>query len=292
MDTLFVIKIVATGLSGALGLLSAVSDFKERDTNRFTQPGRVAIALIILSVLVAIGADILSHRKDIAGKRQADLQHSEEVQQKFEENNRIIAEINRAGVPLGNLEATLAFDLDYEQFPSYAKRFTAAVKTWKPTDPRRLGFANTDLMAPGVPQPITKLFGIPGFGPVASDEVKLANSVKPKPNTATIRISRGTRQLEGRLHFGPSYKFIPQLERKRLVINYTVPHVEWSNPTREDVSLFNLDGATVKVTPDFHPAASVKELSLRAPASNHRLIASDLVASEASGTVTGTLKTP
>lgn len=291
MDTLFIIKILAVVISGVLGLLSAVSDFREKDSNRFTRVGRFAIALIIVSLFVAVGADLLSHRKDISEKREADRKHAKEVEIELQENTRLLTGIYESSVPLGLVDATLSFDLDYEAFPSYAKRLTAAAKTWKPGDPHFSGFSNTDLMAPGVPQPTTKFWGRQLYAPVASDEIKLSNSLKPKPNTATIRVHRGDRRLEGSLKFGPSYQIIPKMEQKRLLIEYIVPHVEWSNPTKEDVSLFNLGGTNVDVIPDFHPLASLKGLRLRVPASNHRLIA-DLVGVEASGIASGTLKAP
>lgn len=290
---LFTIKIIAAAIAGTLGVLGVVFDYREKESKRLTGIGRAAVALIIIALFIAIGAELLERREDLAEKEESDRRHSEDVKMRLDENTRLLNGIYQTSVPLGIVEATLSFDVEYEKFPSYDKRLSAAVKKWKPDDPRFKGFDNTNLIAPGVPQPIKMMLGIPGFGPVASDEVKLANSLKPKPNTATIRVQRDKRQLQGILHFRPSYEVIPEMTRKRLVIRYAIPQVEWSNPTSQDVSLFDLRDTTVKVTLDFHPPGILNTLLLRVPTSNHRLVATDLKQeTETPRTFAGTLKEP
>ena len=131
-----------------------------------------AVTLIGLSLLIAVGAELLERRKAAEEKLEADRTRDEDIRQRLEETNRLLAAAYGAIAPIGDVEATLSFDLTDDEVPGYGKRLKATAKTWKPNNPFWNGFLGTHLFAPGVPAP---LFGTSRY---AKDEMNLAKSLK------------------------------------------------------------------------------------------------------------------
>jgi hypothetical protein len=287
---LFTIKMFAAAVAGILGVLGVVTDFRDKQTHRLTKYGRGAVILIVFSLFTAIGSELVERSRELEEKRQAEIRRTEEISNRLEENNRLLSMIYASTVPLGDVEATLVFDAEYSKYPGYAKRLEFLAANWKKDDTHFGGFPNTDFAAPWT------TVQEPNWVPVLSsdaNEARFARSLIPKPNTALLRVQRGARILEGNLHFGPTFFIRPLLETKHLRLEYTVAHVEWSNPTKEDASLFNLSEAEIEIVPAFHPEAVIVELRLRVPSSNHRLVASGFrVTAQTPLRATGTLKTP
>ena len=92
---LFTIKIIAAGIAGALGVLGVVFDYRKKDSQRLTPIGLAAVALIIISLFIAIGAELLERKEDLAKKEESERRHSEDVKMRLDENTRLLTEFTR-----------------------------------------------------------------------------------------------------------------------------------------------------------------------------------------------------
>lgn len=125
-DVLSILRLLGIVLSGIFGVLGLLTEFKDKDTGNVTRWGRIALAGIGLSTIIALAAGVLEARKAASDAREAERQ----TRLQLEHSNKILADLRRTLDPLTNIRVSyeLKFPLNSVQFARYRRRLERGLK--------------------------------------------------------------------------------------------------------------------------------------------------------------------